>query len=108
MKKQLSELACRRRMLLREIETQRIEVAEISQLWKKPFALVDVGLKAVRFIRDRPALSSAAVAALMALGRKSIAGLFQSSYRTACYRKRESPKPHPTFNLIDGENNEKV
>ena len=77
MKKQLAEIAYRRRMLLREIEAQRLEVVEISRQWQKPFALVDVGLNAVRFIRDRPALLSAAVAAFMAVRRKSIAGLFQ-------------------------------
>jgi hypothetical protein len=77
MKNQLIEVACRRRKLLREIEAQRIEVAEISRQWHKPITLVDVGLKAVRFICDHPALSSAAAAAFMAVSRKSIAGLFQ-------------------------------
>jgi hypothetical protein len=77
MKKKLIEVACRRRKLLREIEVQRIEVTEISRHWHKPFALIDVGLKAVRLIRDHPALTSTAVAAFMVVRRRSIAGLFQ-------------------------------
>lgn len=77
MKKQLAEIAYRRRMLLREIKAQRLEVAEISRQWQKPFALVDVALKAVRFIRSHPVLSSGGIAAFLTLRRKGIAELFQ-------------------------------
>ena len=68
-------------MLLGKIEAQRLQVAEISCQWQKPFALADVALKAVRFMRDRTAVLSAAVAALMAVRRKSIAGPFQKGGR---------------------------
>jgi hypothetical protein len=95
MKKQLIEVACRRRKLLREIEAQRLEVAEISRQWHKPIALIDVGLKVVRFIRDHPALSSSAVAAFMAVRRKGISGLFQKReflYHLVPFFGRRFPK----------------
>lgn len=44
-----------------------MEVAEISRHWQKPLALVDVGLKAVRFIHNHPALVAGAAALLAAL-----------------------------------------
>jgi len=56
MKKRLADLACRRRVLIEKIETQRVEVAGISQRWQKPLALVDAGVKAIRFIHSHPAL----------------------------------------------------
>ena len=77
MKNQLLEIAHRRRMLLGKIESQRMEVAEISRHFVKPVAIADLVLKAAHFIRNHPALSSSVMAALMALRRKSIAGLFQ-------------------------------
>ena len=81
MKNQLAALAHRRRELLEKIEAQRMEVAEISVHWQKPLALVDVGLKAVRFIRNHPALVSGGVAALLAWRRKGIIGLAQKGWR---------------------------
>lgn len=81
MKKQLADLACRRRGLLEKIEAQRMEVAEISQHWQKPIALVDTGLKVVRFIRNHPALMTGGVAALLTLRRKGIIGLAQERWR---------------------------
>jgi len=81
MKKRLADLACRRRELLEKIETQRVEVAEISQHWQKPLALVDTGLKAVRFIRNHPAWIAGSVAAFLALRRKGIAGLAHEGWR---------------------------
>jgi len=81
MKKQLADLACRRRVLLEKIASQRMEVAEISQHWQKPLALVDAGVKAVRFIHNHPALVAGGMAALLTLRRKGIAGLAQESWR---------------------------
>ena len=70
MKKRLAALAHQRLELLGKIEAQRREVAEISQHWQKPLALVDTGLKAVRFIRSHPALVSGGMATLLAWSRK--------------------------------------
>lgn len=58
-----------------------MEVAEISQHWQKPLALVDAGVKAVRFIHNHPALVAGGMAALLALRRKGIAGLAQEGWR---------------------------
>jgi len=44
-----------------------MEVAEISQHWKNPLAVVDTGLKAVHFIRSHPGLVSGGFAALLSL-----------------------------------------
>lgn len=73
MKKQLAALAHRRIELFDKIEAQRREVAEISQHWQKPLALVDAGLKAAHFIHSHPALVSGGVAALLAWRSKDIA-----------------------------------
>ena len=80
MKKRLADLACRRQVLLEKIETQRIEVAGISQRWQKPLALVDAGVKAVRFIHNHPTWVAGGVAAFLALRRKGISGLAQEGW----------------------------
>lgn len=58
-----------------------MEVAEISLHWQKPLALVDAGLKAVRFIHSHPASVAGIVAALLAWRRKGIVGLAQKGWR---------------------------
>jgi hypothetical protein len=52
MKKRLIELACHRSELLEKIESHRMEVTEVFQQLKRPLALTDKGLKAVRFIHN--------------------------------------------------------
>jgi YqjK-like protein len=84
MNKQLVELACRRRLLLEKIRTQRMEVVEISMHWQKPLALADAGIKAVHFIRRHPALMTGCLALLMALRRGDFAGLKQQGWRLLC------------------------
>lgn len=84
MKKRLADLACSRRGLLEKIESQRMEVAEISRHWQKPLALLDTGLMAVRFMRNHPALMVGGVAALLTLRRNGIAGLAQRGWRLLC------------------------
>jgi len=73
MKKRLAALAHRRLELFEKIAAQRTEVAEISLHWQKPLAVVDTGLKAVRFMRSHPALVSGGMAALLAWRRKDTA-----------------------------------
>lgn len=81
MRKQLAALAQRRRELLAEIESQRMDVAEISRQWQKPLALADSGLQAVRFIRNHPGLVSGSFAALLSLRGMGISGLAQKGWR---------------------------
>ena len=58
-----------------------MDVAEISLHWQKPLALADTGLKAVRYIRNHPALVTGGVAALLAWRRKGIVGLALEGWR---------------------------
>jgi len=81
MKKRLVALANRRRILLEKIETQRMDVAEISLDLQKPMAMADAGLKAVRFIRNHPGVVAGGFAALLSLRGKGIAGLAQKGWR---------------------------
>lgn len=84
MKKQLADIACRRRGLLEKIEFQRMEMAEISRNLQEPLALVDTGLKVVRYIYNHPAWVAGGVAALLAVRRKGPAGLAQKGWRLLC------------------------
>lgn len=81
MKKQLAGLAQRRRELLKEIQAQRMDLAEISLDWQKPLALADTGLKAVHFIRNHPGLVSGGLAVLLSLRGKGIAGMAKKGWR---------------------------
>jgi hypothetical protein len=83
MKQRLAELADRRLRLLEEIEAQRMEVAEISVDFQKPLALADMGLKAVRFLRNHPVLASGGFAVLLSMRGKGIAGLAKKGWRLA-------------------------
>lgn len=77
MKNQLEKIASRRRLLLDKINTQRIEVVEISLQLQKPLAVVNAGMKAVHFIRSHPTLVTSCFAMLLALRRRDFAGLKQ-------------------------------
>ena len=81
MKKRLVVLARRRRELLETIEAQRMEIVEISLHWQKPLALVDAGLKVVRFMHNHPAIVASCVTVLLAWRRKGIVGLAQNGWR---------------------------
>lgn len=84
MKKQLNDLACRRRLLLEKINTQRMEVSEISLQLQKPLALVDAGVKAVHFIRSHPTLLTGGAAFLLALRRGNLRHMMQEGWRLLC------------------------
>lgn len=58
-----------------------MDVAEISVRWQQPLALADTGLKAVRFVRNHPALVAGCVTAFMAWRRKGVAGLAGEGWR---------------------------
>lgn len=81
MKNRLDLLARRRLELLKTIEAQRTDVAEISQQLTKPLAVADVAVKAVRLIQDHPVLFAGGMAALMTWRRKGIVGLAKKSWR---------------------------
>jgi len=84
MNKRLTAIASRRQILLKNIEAQRMDVAEISVRWQKPLALADTGLKAVHFVRNHPALVAGGLAAFMAWRRKGVVGLAGEGWRLLC------------------------
>lgn len=57
-----------------------MEVAGISQRWQKPLALVDAGVKAVRFMHNHPTLVAGGVAAFWVLRRKGVTGLVRERW----------------------------
>lgn len=84
MKNQLEKIASRRRLLLDKINTQRIEVVEISLQLQKPLAVVDAGIKAVHFIRSHPALVTSSMALLLAFRRGNLVLMAQAGWRLLC------------------------
>lgn len=84
MNNRLHDLACRRRLLLDKINTQRAEVIEISLQLQKPLALADAGIKVLHFIRRHPALLPASVALLLALRRDNLKLVAQAGWRLLC------------------------
>jgi hypothetical protein len=81
MNKRLAQLVIRRLELLDKIESQRMELADISLHLQKPLAVADVGLKAVRYIYNHPALVSGGVTALLTLRNKGLLGLAKHGWR---------------------------
>ena len=81
MNKQLANLACRRLEILKRIEAQRTEIADISGHFHKPLAVVDVGRKAVRFAYSHPVLVAGGLTALLIWRRKGISGLAEDAWR---------------------------
>ncbi len=81
MNKRLAEIAFRRKGLLEKIESQRMEVSEISRQWQKPLAVVDVGVKVVQFMYHYRALVAGGLAALLAWRRNGIVSLAQKGWR---------------------------
>ncbi|MHB1236733.1 MAG: YqjK-like family protein [Gallionella sp.] len=81
MKQRFADIAYRRRGLLEKIKAQRMEVAEISRLWQAPVAVLDAGIKAVRFVRSHPGLIPGGFAAILSLRGMGIAGLAQKGWR---------------------------
>lgn len=70
--KRLEEVVGRRLDILEKIEYQRMEMADISSKLQHPFALVDHGLKGIRFVREHPGLLAGGMAALVAIRRMGI------------------------------------
>lgn len=81
MKKRIAALANRRRILLEKIETQRVDMDNISLDLQNPLALADMGLKAVRYIQNHPGLVAGGFVALLSLRGKRIAALAQKGWR---------------------------
>jgi len=81
MKKRLATLTKHRQILLDKIETQRMDVADISMDFQKPIALADTALKAVRYMRNHPGFIAGGLVALLSLRGKRIATLAQKVWR---------------------------
>jgi hypothetical protein len=81
MKKRVATLTKRRQILLERIETQRMDVADISQNFQKPIAFADTGLKAVRYMQNHPGFIAGGLVALLSLRGKRIASVAQKVWR---------------------------
>ncbi|HEX5338363.1 MAG TPA: YqjK-like family protein [Gallionella sp.] len=77
MKARLAELAFRRSQLLEKIDAQRMELSDISRHFEKPLALVDAGLKVVRYLRGHPVFLAGGLAILMLWRGKGLITLAQ-------------------------------
>lgn len=81
MNERLAYLASRRLELVQQIEVQRMDLAEFSSRWQKPFSVADTGLKVLHLAYRHPALIASGVTALLAWRRKGIAGLAENGWR---------------------------
>lgn len=81
MKNRLLVIARNREVLLIKIENQRLALADITLRWKTPLAVIDGGMKAVRFMHNHPALVSGSMTAILAWRRTSIAGLALEAWK---------------------------
>lgn len=81
MKNRLIDIANRRTALLERINAQRTEVAAISQQWKKPMEMAELGFKAVRFVRSHPGWVIGGVTALMVWRRNGFIPFVKGCWR---------------------------
>ena len=81
MNQQIADITSRRLVLLEKIKVQRMELVEISQQFHKPLALVDGGIKAVRFIGNHPTLLRGGIALLLALLRGNLPLMVRQGWR---------------------------
>jgi hypothetical protein len=73
--KDSSEIVRRKERLIARCEAQRNEIADVFHDLERPIALADRGLNIFRFLRAHPVLVSGAIALVVALSRRSTAGL---------------------------------
>jgi hypothetical protein len=81
MKRRMLGLAQRRHLLLKKIEAQRSELAQLSEQCQRPLAWVDTGLSAVRYLRAHPAVLAGGVATVLSLRHKGLFGLAKTGWR---------------------------
>jgi hypothetical protein len=74
MNKKLLKLAQRRERLILKAAEQRVQLAQVVDVWRAPLALADQGFAAISFIRKHPILAAGSSAILVKLLRKSFIG----------------------------------
>ncbi|MBW8077776.1 MAG: hypothetical protein GJU76_06830 [Gallionella sp.] len=80
MNKKMIGVMRHRAELLARIAGQRGQVVELGTRWQVPLALADQGLIAAHYVRSHPVLI-AAVAALVAMRRRGVAGMARGAWR---------------------------
>jgi hypothetical protein len=75
MKHQLAELADHRCRILKRIEAQRADVADIARHLQKPMKYFDAGLNAAHFVYRHPTLFAGGLAAILTFWRNGIPGI---------------------------------
>jgi len=81
MNRQLANLACRRLEVLKKIEAQRTEMADISGHFHKPLAVADAGLKVARLVYSHPVLVAGGLTALLIWRGQGIVGFAKGAWR---------------------------
>lgn len=92
----LTELAERRAALIARIAAQRAALSRIAATWRRPLAVADRGLAAVKLIRNHPALLVGAAAFAAAFRPRRVAGWLRRGWRVwrmAAGIKRNLPFP---------------
>lgn len=72
MSERLIKLAERRATLIARAENQRDTLARAAEPWRKPLALADSVLAAIRHLRQQPALLAGTAAAMLVLRPRRI------------------------------------
>lgn len=65
----LLKLAKRRERLVAEAEAQRLALAQNIEVWRKPLAIADQGLVALRYVKSHPILMAGSSVALLSIWR---------------------------------------
>ena len=81
MKRRMTALAQRRRLLLEKIGAQRNDLAQLSSHLERPLAWADSGLRAARYLHDHPTVLAGGLTAVLALRRSGLLGLVNSGWR---------------------------
>jgi hypothetical protein len=69
MNENLLRLAKRRERLVTDAQAQRLVIEQNVNVWRKPLAMADQGLHALRYIRNHPMLIAGGSAALLSTRR---------------------------------------
>ena len=81
LKHRLADITDRRIALLNKISDQRTEIAAISQQWKHPLAIAELGIKAAHFVRAHPGWIIGGVTALVVWRRNGLVHLAKGYWR---------------------------
>lgn len=74
MNKKLRMLAQRREHLVQQSAQQRVQLAQVIEVWRSPLAMVDHVVSAIHYIKDHPFYAAAISTIFVKLFRKNFIG----------------------------------